>query len=134
LIFFLVNVLFWPLRYLVNRFRHRAEEGDSAPRYGRPAIWVAWGVSALGLFFAIAFLITSVGPHIAFGIPPATAGLLLIPLIMTVLTVAMIVFTVVVWVRRDWSLAWRAYYTVLTVASVAFIWWLYNWNLLGWRF
>jgi CubicO group peptidase (beta-lactamase class C family) len=134
LIFFLVNVLFWPLPYLVNRVRHKDGAGESAPRYGRPAIWVAWGVSALGLFFAIAFLITSVGPHIAFGIPPATAGLLLIPLIMTVLTVAMIVFTVVVWVRRDWSLAWRAYYTVLTVASVAFIWWLYNWNLLGWRF
>jgi LuxR family maltose regulon positive regulatory protein len=77
---------------------------------------------------------TSMGPHIAFGIPPATAGLLLIPLIMTVLTVAMIVFTVVVWVGGEWSLAWRAYYTVLTVASVAFIWFLNSWNLLGWRF
>jgi hypothetical protein len=30
-------------------------------------------------------------------------------------------------------LAWRAYYTVLTVTSVAFIWFLNSWNLLGWR-
>ena len=107
---------------------------DSVSLSTRLAIWVGWGVSALGLIFAIAFLITSVGPHIAHGLPPATAGLLLIPLIMTVLTVAMVILAVVTWVRRDWSLGRRVYYTLVTVASVAFIWWLNSWNLLGWRF
>jgi len=134
LLFFLVNVLVWPLRYLVNRIRHGRVAGDSVSLSTRLAIWVGWGVSALGLFFAIAFLITSVGPHIAHGLPPATAGLLVIPLIMTVLTVAMVVLTVVVWLCRDWSLSWRVYYTLLTLAAVAFIWWLNTWNLLGWRF
>jgi hypothetical protein len=134
LIFFLANVLFWPLRYLVNRVRHGRVAGESLPLTTRLAIWVGWVVSALGFIFAIAFLITSVGPHIAHGLPPATAPLLVIPLIMTVFTVAMIILAIVTWVRREWSLAWRVYYTLLTVASVAFIWWLYNWNLLGWRF
>jgi CubicO group peptidase (beta-lactamase class C family) len=134
LIFFLVNVLFWPLRYLVNRLRSKDVDGGSAPRYARIAIWVAWGVSALGLFFTIAFMITSVGPHIAFGIPPATAGLLLIPIIMSILIVAMIIFTVLVWARHDWTLAGRVYYSLVTVTSVAFIWFLNSWNLLGWQF
>jgi hypothetical protein len=134
LLFFLVNVLFWPIRYLVNRFRHGPVAGDSVSVYARLAIWVAWGVSALGLLFAIAFLITSVGPHIAHGIPPATKPLLLIPIIMSVLIVAMITFTVVVWARHDWSLAGRVYYSLVTVASVAFIWFLNSWNLLGWQF
>jgi len=134
LLFFLVNVLFWPIRYLVNRFRHGPVAGDSASVYARLAIWVAWGVSALGLFFVIAFLITSVGPHIAHGIPPATKPLLLIPIIMSVLIVAMITFAVVVWARHDWSLAGRVYYSLVTVASVAFIWFLNSWNLLGWQF
>jgi CubicO group peptidase (beta-lactamase class C family) len=134
LIFFLVNLLFWPLRYLVNRVRHGHVAGESVPLTTRLAIWVGWVVSALGFIFAIAFLITSVGPHIAHGLPPATAPLLLIPLIMTVLTVAMVILAVAAWVRRDWNLPWRVYYTLVTVASVAFIWWLYNWNLLGWRF
>ena len=134
LIFFLANVLFWPLRYLVNRVRHGRVAGESLPLTTRLATWVGWVVSALGLFFAIAFLITSVGPHIAHGLPPATAPLLVIPLIMTVLTVAMVILAVATWVRRDWSLAWRVYYTLVTLASVAFIWWLYSWNLLGWRF
>jgi hypothetical protein len=134
LLFFLVNVLFWPLRYLVNRVRHKAVARDSLPFYARLAIWVAWGVSALGLFFVIAFLITSVGPHIAFGIPPGTAELLLIPIIMSILIVTMLIFTVVVWARHDWSLAGRVYYSLVTVASVAFIWFLNSWNLLGWQF
>jgi hypothetical protein len=134
LVFFLVNVLFWPLRYLVNRVRHKDVDGDSGPLYARSAIWVAWGVSALGLVFAIAFLITSVGPQIAFGIPPATKPLLLIPIIMSALIVAMIIFTVLVWARLDWSLGWRVYYSLVTVASVAFIWFLNSWNLLGWQF
>ena len=134
LIVFLVNVLFWPIRYLVNRIRHRDGDGDSAPRYGRLAIWVAWGVSALGLFFAIALLITSVGPHIAYGIPPGTAELLLIPIIMSVLIVAMVIFTILAWVRSDGSVGMRVFYTLVTVASVAFIWWLNNWNLIGRQF
>jgi hypothetical protein len=134
LIFFLVNVLFWPLRYLVNRLKHKDVDGDSVSLATRLAIWAGWGVSALGLFFAIAFLITSVGPHIAFGIPPATKPLLLIPIIMSVLIVAMVIFTIVIWMRREWSLAWRIYYSLVTIASIAFIYWLNSWNLLGWQF
>ena len=130
LLFFLVNVLFWPLWFL----RHKRVARDSVSLSTRLAIWVGWGVSALGLIFAIAFLITSVGPHIAHGIPPGTAELLLIPLIMSVLIAGMVIFTGVAWARRDWSLGRRVYYTLLTVASVAFIWWLNSWNLLGWRF
>jgi len=71
LILFLVNVLIWPLRFLVNRVRHKNIAKESVPLSTRLAIWVSWVASALGLFFAIAFLITSVGPHIAHGIPSA---------------------------------------------------------------
>jgi len=53
---------------------------------------------------------------------------------MTVLIVAMVILTVVIWLRREWSLAWRIYYSLVTIASIAFIWWLNSWNLLGWRF
>ena len=134
LLVLLVNVLFWPVRYLVNRVRHGRVSRESASLSTRLAISVGWSVSALGLLFAVAFLVTSVGPHIAQGIPPATAALLVIPLIASAGTVAMIILALVVWARRDWSLSWRVYYSLVTVASVAFIWWLYNWNLLGWKF
>jgi hypothetical protein len=130
----LANALFWPLRFLVHRVRHERAARDRVSRSVRLALWLGWGASALGLVFTIAFMITSVGPHIAHALPRATAGLLVIPIVMSVLSAAMILLGVLVWVRRDWSLSGRVYYTLLTVASVAFIWWLNSWNLLGWRF
>ena len=35
---------------------------------------------------------------------------------------------------RFWGLAGRLHYTLVTVAAVAFVWFLNYWNLLGWRF
>ena len=134
LVAFLAYVLYWPVRFLVSRIRHRQTAGESLSLSTRIAHWVAWGNSALGLLFAIAFLATSVGPHIAHGIPPAAAPLLVIPLIASAGTVAMIILAVVAWARRDRTLPWRVSYTLVAVLSVAFIWWLNSWNLLGWKF
>jgi hypothetical protein len=128
LIFLLVNVFFWPVWFL----KHKRATREGVSLTTRLAIWVSWGVAALGLVFIVGFGITMVGPQLAFGPPPA--GLLLIPLIMTVLTIAMVILAIATWVRREWSLGMRIYYALVTVASVAFIWWLYNWNLLVWPF
>ena len=128
LIFLLVNVFFWPVWFL----KHKRATREGVSLTTRLAIWVSWGVAALGLVFIVGFGITMVGPQLAFGPPPA--GLLLIPLIMTVLTIAMVILAIATWVRRELSLGMRIYYALVTVASVAFIWWLYNWNLLVWPF
>ena len=39
LVFFLVNALFWPLRFFVNRIRHGRLAGESVPLSTRVAIW-----------------------------------------------------------------------------------------------
>jgi hypothetical protein len=44
------------------------------------------------------------------------------------------VYTVLAWKDSYWSFAGRAYYTLVTVAALAFVWFLNYWNLLGWRF
>jgi hypothetical protein len=51
-----------------------------------------------------------------------------------VLTVGALVYTVLAWKNRYWGSAFRAYYTLVTIAAVAFVWFLNYWNLLGWRF
>ena len=51
-----------------------------------------------------------------------------------VLTVGALVYTVLAWKNSYWGIAARAYYTLVTVAAVAFVWFLNYWNLLGWRF
>jgi hypothetical protein len=51
-----------------------------------------------------------------------------------VLTAGALVYTVLAWKNGYWGIAARAYYTLVTVAGVAFVWLLDYWNLLGWRF
>jgi len=38
------------------------------------------------------------------------------------------------WKQRYWSFAGRVHYTIVTLAALAFIWLLNNWNLLGFKF
>ena len=50
------------------------------------------------------------------------------------LTVGALVYTVLAWKDRYWGVVFRVYYTLATIAAVAFVWFLNQWNLLGWRF
>jgi hypothetical protein len=51
-----------------------------------------------------------------------------------VLTIGAVAYSVLAWLRRYWGVAFRVYYTVVSVAAVAFVWFLDYWNLLGWRY
>ncbi|MCW5853605.1 MAG: hypothetical protein KIT87_26300, partial [Anaerolineae bacterium] len=55
-------------------------------------------------------------------------------LLSTAMTVGALLYTVLAWKNRSWGIAARAYYTLVTVAAVAFVWFLNQWNMLGWRF
>jgi hypothetical protein len=50
------------------------------------------------------------------------------------LTVGALIYAVLAWKEKYWSVVFRVYYTLVIVASVAFVWFLNQWNLLGWRF
>jgi CubicO group peptidase (beta-lactamase class C family) len=51
-----------------------------------------------------------------------------------VLTAGALVYTALAWKNSYWGIAGRAYYTLVTVAAIGFVWFLNYWNLLGWRF
>jgi len=48
-------------------------------------------------------------------------------------TIDMLIYAVQAWKKDYWGVAFRAYYMLVTVAAVAFVWFLNYWNLLGWR-
>jgi hypothetical protein len=50
------------------------------------------------------------------------------------LTAGALVYTILAWKDQYWGVAFRLYYTLVTIAAVAFVWFLNNWNLLGWRY
>ena len=47
-----------------------------------------------------------------------------------VLSIGALSLTVPVWIGRYWSMLGRAYYTLVALATVGFVWFLYYWNLL----
>jgi CubicO group peptidase (beta-lactamase class C family) len=122
----------------IRAIRNRRLSGDrqTAPGGARLAQWIILGISLLNLLFLVGF---------ALGMPAIIQNLLLDPPLITkialglgvlaaVLTVGALVYTVMAWKDGYWSIAFRAYYTLATVAAVTFVWFLNYWNLLGWRY
>jgi CubicO group peptidase (beta-lactamase class C family) len=123
---------------LIRFIRDRRPSSDrkSAPRGARVAHSIILGISVLNLLFLVG---------LAFGVPELERNILLDPpmimkialglgVLSAVLTVGALVYTVLAWKDRYWGFAFRVYYTLVTVAAVAFVWFLNYWNLLGWRY
>ena len=123
---------------LFRAIRNRRPGGDRrpAPRGARAAYRIILGISLLNLLFLFGT---------ALGVPRIMQNILLDPpLIMKIalglgilsaaLTIGALVYTVLAWKNSYWNAAFRLYYTLVTVAAVAFVWFLNYWNWLGWRY
>ena len=119
---------------LIRAIRNRRTSADQkpAPRGSRVAYQLIVGISILNLLFVIGNVLW--GEQIVFGIPLIYKVVLGLGVLSAVLTVGALVYAVLAWKNSYWGIAFRAYYTLVTVAAVAFVWFLNYWNLLGWRF
>jgi CubicO group peptidase (beta-lactamase class C family) len=117
------------------RDRRRAD-GEPAPRGARVARWIAVAISVLNLLFLVASIGTVFlgNPVPFFGVSLFYRIVLLLALLAAVLTIGALVYTVLAWKDSYWGIVGRVYYTLVTLAAVAFVWFLHYWNLLGWRF
>ncbi len=115
---------------LTRFFRNRRLVAD--PKPWRVASALIVGISVLNLLFIVGNVMW--GEQIVFGIPFAYKVTLGLGVLSAVLTVAALVYTALAWKDRYWSAAFRIYFTLVTVAALAFIWFLNQWNLLGWRY
>ena len=125
-----LSVIIAALVYLfVNR---RRTDRQPQPRLARAALWVLGGAAVLGLAFVALFLIaTPNNASVLTGEAPLLniLGFISVPLV--VLAVGAVLFTVLAWKNHYWDMAGRVCYTLVTLAAVAFVWFLNYWNLLG---
>lgn len=128
-----LSVVAWPIGALRNRLEGKKNAGEL---HSRQARWVAGGMSALYVLFLIGMVIVlSDTQSIMYGVlPPLLPFVLVLPLLAVVLTIGALGFTVLVWRNRYWGVIGRVHYTLVTLMSLAFIWFLNYWNLLGFRF
>lgn len=120
---------------LIPFIRERRQSGERkpAPRAARTAYWVMVAISVLNLLFVLGSFLWN-NPRPAFGVSLNFQIVLGLGVLSAVLTVGALVYTVLAWAKGYWGIAARVHYTLASVAAVAFVWFLNNWNLLGWRY
>jgi len=121
---------------LIRAIRNRRLGGNqiSAPRGARVANWIILGICILNVLFLVGTALWGMPTSELHGISLMAKIVLGLGVLSAVLTVGALVYTVLAWKNGYWGVTSRAYYTLVTVAAVAFVWFLNYWNLLGWRF
>lgn len=114
----------------IRFLRNRPRVADPTP--SRVAFRLIVWISVLNLLFSAGNVIW--GEQIVFGIPLGYKVTLGLGVLSALLTVAALVCTALAWKDRYWSVIFRAYYTLVAVAAVAFVWFLDYWHLLGWQY
>jgi len=72
--------------------------------------------------------------RLVYGMTPEMIAMLWVPLAMIPLTAALLYWAARIWRRSQWSVSGRIYYSALAAASVAFLAFLAEWNLIGFRY
>ncbi len=121
---------------LIRFIRNRRLSSDRIPasRGARAAYWIIVGISVLNLLFVIGTVLWGnlALPH--FGVSMIYKIVLGVGVLSAVLTLGALLYSVLAWKNSYWGIATRVHYTLVTVAAVAFVWFLNYWNLLGWQF
>jgi len=127
---FILTLLVWLLG--ARRNRSQGETGADTPhsRWSREARWLAAGVCALfiiGTLLALMLILSGRAYDASLLMNAALFSLL----IAAVLTFGAIIFTVLAWKDKYWSVGERLHYTLITLTALVFTLWLNYWNLLG---
>lgn len=128
------SILYWGLTSLIGKIRGRQRDWPKLlsitkwmiVTYGGLIVLFIVGVALTGQFDPVYQL-----PQVAFGVLPAWSPFIdLLPLVMALLGIAIIILTVLAWVKgygRVWT---RLHYTVITAMVLVILWILNYWNVL----
>ena len=116
--------------------RNRRRGGDRKPasRGARVAYWIILGICVLNLLFVVGMVPGFNPPTELHGAQLIVKVVLGLGVLSAVLTVCALMYSALAWKNKYWGIAARVHYTLVTLAAVAFVWFLNYWNLLGWRF
>jgi hypothetical protein len=119
------------IRFVRNRRLHNDQK--PAQHGARVAYETLLGICVLNLLFVVGTALWG-NPFPLFGVSTIYKLVLGLGVLAAVLTAGALVYTALAWKDSYWGIAGRIYYTLVTIAAVAFVWFLNYWNLLGWRF
>lgn len=118
----LAAFVFLPVRAIVGRVRAREEIGSGGARTAKVLAWAA-GLcfTAFGVGFALVSSDANRLAELPFTGSPTLSIALNTMSIMGAITVAMVVFTVLAWIRRWWGVWGRLAYSLVTISAVVIV-------------
>jgi CubicO group peptidase (beta-lactamase class C family) len=127
--------VFWPLGALIRKLRRGSAQKPVSWGAVAARLWAALVGGMLLLFLVRCFgvLYGGVLPNFVWGITPDMVESLNSMYLPAMLALALPIFTILAWVKGWWKVSMRVYYTLVTLAVFAGIWWVHYWNLLGFR-
>jgi CubicO group peptidase (beta-lactamase class C family) len=128
LLVFLLSCLVWVVGWLWARLRKLPTRPTSERLMRR----VAGMLCLLNLVAIIGFMVSA--PEFLSGKFVILAIWLSLALVAAGLTPVVVICTVLMWKNRSGSFLGRLHYTLVALAAIAFIWFLNQWNLLGFKF
>ncbi|HEY6071925.1 MAG TPA: serine hydrolase domain-containing protein, partial [Anaerolineales bacterium] len=134
ILIFVSMILVSVIRWIQNRWR--GGDPRSGSRGPRTADLVILAISILNPVFVAGLMwgVTGSMQNILLDVSPIVKIVLGLGVLSAVLTIGALAYTVLAWKNKYWGIASRLYYNLVTIAAVAFVWFLNNWNMLGWRY
>jgi CubicO group peptidase (beta-lactamase class C family) len=124
----------WPFAALYRKLCHRKDQKEK----GQEPIWARLLAGIMSTLYILTFIgliiVFSDAEGLLFGSAvPFLKIVLAIPLVAILLTLGTLFFTILAWVKKYWNPCQRLHYTLVALASLAFIWFLNYWNLIGFK-
>ncbi len=129
------TLIFWPLGALIRKLRKQPAQKPVSWGALAARLWVTLVTGMLVLFLLRDFGVLYGGtlPQFVWGVTPDMVESLQSMYLPAMLALALPIFTILAWIKGWWKVSMRVYYTLVTLAIVAGIWWANYWNLLGFR-
>ena len=121
------------LASIVGRYmRKKAENVKQDPRPARFARLTGNLASLLHPLFIVGFLAIQM-KVVSGSFDLLFYSVLTLPIILAVLALIITTYAIIAWKKSYWGLGGRIHYTLLAAAALANSWFLYYWNLIGYR-
>lgn len=134
--FLLTSVFIVPVAFLI-RILSSSETRPEIPGFLKVAgLWpmltaILGFIFLVGLVVGVFYTFINVSDFAYFGMPLSFRPLFVLPWGILLLTVLMSISMVVAWVKGTWSIGWRIYYTLLTLAALLYTAAMVAWGALG---
>ena len=130
------TLLGWIISYILHKFRKKKRSSSLFSKIAR-FLMILFSLFTVVFFSGLISIFTNINP--AYGVPDIFFGiynpvifnlLLFLPYLMVVLTAVMMVFTVIGWGKKYWTVLGRLHYSVFTVLALGLMWVMFYTNFL----